>query len=74
VPLRADVVVLNGYSAHADRNELARWLGDVRNKSPGLRTVHLVHGEPEAQDSLRDRLASAGYTVTCPEPGTRTSL
>ena len=32
VPLRAEVVVLNGYSAHADRNELARWLGDVRAK------------------------------------------
>lgn len=74
VPLRADVVVLNGYSAHADRNELGRWLGDVRAKSPRLRGVHLVHGEPDAQDSLRERLTAAGYTVSCPEPGTRVTL
>jgi metallo-beta-lactamase family protein len=74
VPLRAGVVVLNGYSAHGDRNELARWLGDVRAKSPDLRGVHLVHGERDAQDSLRERLTGAGYTVSCPEPGTRVTF
>ena len=28
VELRAKVEILNGYSAHADRTELAHWLGD----------------------------------------------
>jgi metallo-beta-lactamase family protein len=74
VPLRADVVVLNGYSAHADRNELAHWLGDVRKKSPDLRGVHLVHGEPDAQDALRAQLTGDGYSVTCPEPGSRVTF
>ena len=74
VALRANVVVLNGYSAHADRTELARWLGAIRSKSPKLRAVHLVHGEPDAQDSLRERLTADRYTVTCPEPGTRAGL
>ena len=39
VPLRARVEVLNGYSAHADRTELATWLGAVRKPSPGLRRL-----------------------------------
>ena len=71
IPLRAQVVVLNGYSAHADRRELARWLGEVRRTSPALQAVHLVHGEAEAQDALRAQLTDDGYTVTCPEPRTR---
>ena len=73
-PLRADVVILNGYSAHADRTELARWLGDVRGKSPALEKVYLVHGEPVAQDALRGQLMSAGYKVEAPEPRTRIAL
>jgi metallo-beta-lactamase family protein len=73
-PLRAEVVVLNGYSAHADRTELGRWLGDVRKTSPSLRDVYLVHGEPPAQDALRERLTSDGYRVHAPEPRTRITL
>ena len=73
-PLRAQVVILNGYSAHADRSELARWLGAVRKTSPGLGTVYLVHGEPPAQDALRERLANDGYKVEAPAPHTRIAL
>ena len=70
VPLRASVEVLNGYSAHADRTELARWLGSVRESSPRLENVWLVHGEPGPQDALSARLSSDGYRVDCPTPGT----
>jgi metallo-beta-lactamase family protein len=68
VPLRAQVEVLNGYSAHADRGELEAWLGAVRDSSKALHDVFLVHGEREAQDTLAARLASAGYEASCPEP------
>src|SRR5687767_9620228 len=44
VPLRAEVKILNGYSAHADRNELSGWLNRVRSTSPQLGPVWLVHG------------------------------
>lgn len=74
VPLRAEVVVLDGYSAHADRNELTRWLDAVHAASPALTSVHLVHGEPDAQDALRQRLTSLGYQVSCPEPGMRATF
>ena len=73
-PLRAQVAVLNGYSAHADRTELAQWLGAVRKKSPALGTVYLVHGEPPAQSALRQQLSSDGYRVETPAPHTRITL
>jgi metallo-beta-lactamase family protein len=66
VPLRARVEVLNGYSAHADRGELARWLAAVRGPTRPPLSVYLVHGEPAAQSALRDRLIHDGYTVTIP--------
>ena len=74
VPLRAQVEVLNGYSAHADRTELTAWLEAVRRTSPHLAHVWLVHGEPDAQDPFAQQLASAGFTVDCPRPGDRAAL
>ena len=71
IPLRAEVAIINGYSAHADRGELGRWLGAVRSTSPSLGPVWLVHGEPEAQDAFAGRLSSEGYRVSCPEPHSR---
>ncbi len=67
IPLRAQVEVLDGYSAHADRTELTRWLDTVRSTSPALRDVYLVHGEPGPQDALAERLRDGGYRVSCPE-------
>jgi len=71
VPLRARVEVINGYSAHADRTELTSWLDAVKAASPQLSGIHLVHGEPHAQDALQTTLTAKGYSVTCPEPHTR---
>jgi metallo-beta-lactamase family protein len=74
IPLRAQVEVLHGYSAHADRSGLIDWLRAVRAGSPELEQVFLVHGEPPAQDALSKRLADLGIRVTCPAPRTRVSL
>jgi metallo-beta-lactamase family protein len=71
IELRANVEVLNGYSAHADRTELKTWLGAVRKTSPALKHVYLVHGEPDAQDALAAQLGPTGLKVTSPAPGTR---
>jgi metallo-beta-lactamase family protein len=66
IPLRARVEVLNGYSAHGDRSELLRWIEGVRAKSPNFQQVHLVHGEPEAQDAFANELRMRGMQVTTP--------
>ncbi|MGV3707817.1 MAG: MBL fold metallo-hydrolase [Gemmatimonas sp.] len=73
VPLRADVQILNGYSAHGDRGELRAWLDAVRaggeKVGRGAPRVHLVHGEPEAQEVFAGALRSGGYEVDIPGPG-----
>ena len=74
VPLNAQVEILNGYSAHGDRNELAGWLDAVKATSPLLRDVWLVHGEPEAQDAFAAQLGERGYHVTIPTPGVKANL
>jgi len=69
VPLRANVKILNGYSAHADRGELRRWIEGVREQSPSLREVHLVHGEPPAQEAFANELRMLGFSVHIPSRG-----
>jgi metallo-beta-lactamase family protein len=74
VPLHARVEVIDGYSAHADRTELIRWLGRTKEKSPGLGPIWLVHGEPAVQDEFRTTLEALGYSVDCPEPRSRHAI
>lgn len=74
VPLRARVEIINGYSAHADRTELRGWIDAVRAQSPGLASVWLVHGEPEAQDAFASTLKQGGYDARCPAAGMTAAL
>ena len=71
---RAEVVVLNGFSAHADQQGLLAFAEAVRERGP-LRQLILVHGEPPAQEVLAQQLAGRGFpTVIVPEPGDRLRL
>ena len=72
-PLKAHVEVLNGFSGHADRDELLAWAGAI-TKRP--HRTFLVHGEEEAALALRDGLVSeAGYeNVEVPELHQKVSI
>ncbi|HEY0705348.1 MAG TPA: MBL fold metallo-hydrolase [Polyangia bacterium] len=71
---RAEVVVFNGFSAHADQNDLVSFAEKVRDRGK-LRSVFLVHGEPPAQSVLTERLTERGFpSVTAPAPSTRFTL
>jgi metallo-beta-lactamase family protein len=74
IPLRAEVKIIDGYSAHADRTELTAWIDGVKAKSPNLGPVYLVHGEAEVQDIFKTALSAKGYSVECPEPRTRRTI
>jgi metallo-beta-lactamase family protein len=67
VHVRARVVALHGFSAHADRGELVRWA------TAGTRpeTVFLVHGEPEASKALEAPLQAAGAKTIIPALNSR---
>lgn len=51
--VRARVMKIDGFSAHADRNGLLEWLKGVREPP---REVFVVHGEPGPAQSLRDAI------------------
>ena len=53
IPVKANIDILDGLSAHADKNELIEWLSDIK-KSPDH--LFLVHGEPQPLDSLRVKI------------------
>lgn len=63
IPVNAHVEKIDSMSAHADRNEMLRWLGTCP-AAPGR--VLLVHGEPQPMDALKTlieaRLGWKAYT------------
>jgi metallo-beta-lactamase family protein len=69
VERKAQVIDLDVFSGHADREELFQFATGFREQKPSR--VFLVHGEPEQQDPLAERLRSeGGYTkVDCPQFG-----
>jgi len=58
--LRAEVEVMNAYSAHADEPELVRFVGHL--DPDRLKQIFLVHGDPSRQLALFDALSANGYT------------
>ncbi len=71
VAVRAAVHTINGFSAHAGRNGLIKWLGGFGN-SP---EVFLVHGEDEARKSLEELIsAKFGFKTHRPEDGFEVEL
>ena len=66
--LRAEVVVLNGFSAHADQNDLIDFCEGVRKKG-AVGRVALVHGDPGPQRVLGDLLKNRGFEITVPATG-----
>ena len=53
IAVRARIESLDGLSAHADSEEILEWVSHI--KHPPSR-IFLVHGELEAQESLKDKL------------------
>lgn len=65
VPIRAEVVSLDMLSAHADREELLRWLGGF--EAPPKMTF-VVHGEAESSDTFRHSIEEKlGWAARVPE-------
>jgi metallo-beta-lactamase family protein len=72
VPVRATIMVSDAYSAHADREEILRWLGGFK-RPPGM--TYVVHGEAEAAAALRDAIASRlGWRAAVAQDGQRVTL
>lgn len=57
--VEAKVEKCNGFSAHADYNEMIHWLGEIDTSR--LKKIFLVHGEKDQQEGFRKHLAEAGF-------------
>ncbi|MBP7668381.1 MAG: MBL fold metallo-hydrolase [Burkholderiaceae bacterium] len=65
VPVRAQVSQLEGFSGHADADGLVAWL---RQLPAAPRQTYVVHGEPDAADTLRARIQTElGWAVRVPQ-------
>lgn len=53
VPILAEVANIGAMSAHADREEILKWLADIRRPP---KQSFVTHGEPSAADSLRQAI------------------
>lgn len=70
----AEIVVLNGFSAHAGQDDLLEFAEAVRETGP-LRQVALVHGEESPRQTLRGLLEERGFpNVVTPMRGDRIEI
>jgi metallo-beta-lactamase family protein len=64
--VKASIHTVGGLSAHADMDDLLRWIGNFKSNPQ----VHVVHGEAEVKQDFRDTLESRlDLQASVPAPG-----
>ena len=72
VPVRCRIARIGGFSAHADWQEILKWLEGL--KLPPRHT-YLTHGEPEAATAMAEHIKQRfGWAVSVPKLGDRVDL
>jgi metallo-beta-lactamase family protein len=62
--VKANIVEIEGLSAHADQNDLLNWFSELETKP---KKVFLVHGENQSADELRIKITEK-YDYNCTIP------
>ena len=63
-PVNANIIMVEGLSAHGDQKDLINWLSELENKP---QKVFLIHGENVAADELRIKINET-YGFDCVVP------
>lgn len=67
VDVRARIEKVNALSAHADQEEMLRWLGNFKSAP---KQTFIVHGEPPAQEALQAKIEHQfGWSTVIPKQG-----
>ncbi|MBK9737411.1 MAG: MBL fold metallo-hydrolase [Saprospiraceae bacterium] len=70
--IRADVVIMDSFSAHGDKNEMYDF---IKNQAGKTKNMFLVHGELETQTSFKHFLQSKGFGhIEIPKPGEEVTI
>ncbi len=65
IPVRARIESIGSLSAHADANEIMRWLSGFKRPP---KTTFIVHGEDDSMTALRDRIVKElSWNVAIPD-------
>ena len=70
IVVRAAIHTIGGFSAHAGQSQLLAWAKHIG----GQPQFYLVHGEPQAQAALADKLQAQGIKVQIADPGQQITL
>ena len=65
-PLKAHVAKIGGFSAHADKDEMRRFL---KQSNLRVKKIALVHGEETQALAFAEELKTEGYDVVVPRRG-----
>ena len=67
MPVNARIEMIDGFSGHADYNEMLAWLMPF-NKKP--KTTFMVHGEADASQSMAEKIEKTyNWKVEIPKFG-----
>ena len=69
--VQARIEVLNGLSAHGDREDMLDWLSTI---DPPPRRTFVVHGENAASQTFAEAIAARGWPTTIPAFGDEVEL
>jgi metallo-beta-lactamase family protein len=64
IHINADIAKIEGFSGHADRDDLIQWVSQFKTHP---RKIFLVHGEEDTILSFEKTLAGLGYDVFVPK-------
>ena len=71
-PVRARIAQIQGFSAHADRNDLLKWLSKL---SVNPKRIFITHGETKSAEEFSKYLKEkTGYNTSVPNYGTTVRL
>jgi metallo-beta-lactamase family protein len=66
-PLKAEVVTINAFSAHADQSGLTAFVGNIPSR---VGKIFIVHSEPTAAQVFSEKLKSLGHRdIVIPQTG-----
>lgn len=71
-PVKANIVQIEGLSAHGDQNDLLNWLSELQNIP---KCIYLVHGENQPADELRIKINERyGFNAKAAVMGTEVEI